>query len=310
MPHSLRPEQLRHVQLVPITGFDAQGRLHLDVMRENTQRLLEAGVKVFIPCAGSSEFHSLSADEVVAAVQMTRDAVGEGPVVMAPVGLQVGHALDVGRRSLDAGADCVLVMPLSAPYLSDAGARDYYVALLDELSCPLLIYKKSDIPSDALLLELAERPGVVGVKYAVNDIDAFQRVVRDDEGRIDWFCGSAERYAPYFMLAGATGYTSGAGNICPHLTLAMFEACQSADWAQALRLQQIIRPIEDYRAKAGSSYNVSFLKHAARRIGLNFGPPRPPQRRLTAEEQREIDALLEPILEAERELAESPAGVR
>ncbi len=95
---------------------------------------------------------------------------------------------------------------------------------------------------------MAAQPGVIGVKYAVNDIDAFGRVVRDDEGRIDWFCGSAERYAPYFMLAGATGYTSGAGNICPHLTLAMFEACQGGDWAQALRLQQIIRPIEDYRA--------------------------------------------------------------
>jgi 4-hydroxy-tetrahydrodipicolinate synthase len=293
MPSSLRPEQLRQVQLVPITGFDAQGRLNLEVMQENTQRLLAAGVKVFIPCAGSSEFHSLSADEIV-----------------APVGLQVGHALDVSRRSLEAGADCVLVMPLSAPYLSDAGTRDYYHALLSDLDCPLLIYKKSDIPSDPLLLELAGHPGVIGVKYAVNDIDAFHRVVRDDEGRIDWFCGSAERYAPFFMLAGATGYTSGAGNICPHLTLAMFEACQSGDWAQAMRLQQIIRPIEDYRAKAGSSYNVSFLKYAARRVGLNFGPPRPPQRRLTAEEQREIDALLEPILEADRELAEAPAGVR
>jgi 4-hydroxy-tetrahydrodipicolinate synthase len=310
MPSSLRPEQLRQVQLVPITGFDAQGRLNLEVMQENTQRLLAAGVKVFIPCAGSSEFHSLSADEIVAAVKMTRETVGDAAVVMAPVGLQVGHALDVSRRSLEAGADCVLVMPLSAPYLSDAGTRDYYHALLSDLDCPLLIYKKSDIPSDPLLLELAGHPGVIGVKYAVNDIDAFHRVVRDDEGRIDWFCGSAERYAPFFMLAGATGYTSGAGNICPHLTLAMFEACQSGDWAQAMRLQQIIRPIEDYRAKAGSSYNVSFLKYAARRVGLNFGPPRPPQRRLTAEEQREIDALLEPILEADRELAEAPAGVR
>jgi 4-hydroxy-tetrahydrodipicolinate synthase len=279
-------------------------------MRENTRRLFEAGMKVFIPCAGSSEFHSLSADEIVAAVQMTREVVGGGAVVMAPLGLQVRYAIDLGQRSLEAGADCVLVMPLSAPYLSDAGARDYYRSLLGELACPLLIYKKSDIPSDALLLELADHPQVIGVKYAVNDIDAFQRVVRDDEGRIDWFCGSAERYAPFFMLAGATGYTSGAGNICPHLTLAMFEACQSGDWAQALRLQQIIRPIEDYRAKAGSSYNVSFLKHAARSIGLDFGPPRPPQRRLTADEQREIDALLEPILEVERELAEAPAGAR
>jgi 4-hydroxy-tetrahydrodipicolinate synthase len=310
MPRPLRPEQLRHVQVVPVTGFDEAGRLNLEVMRENTARLLDAGMRVFIPCAGSSEFHSLSADEIVGSVEMTCEVVGDCAVVMAPVGLQVGHALEVGRRSLEAGADCVLVMPLSAPYLSDAGARDYYLALAEKLDCPLLIYKKNDIPTDALLLELAGHPQVIGVKYAVNDIDAFNRVVQADEGRIDWFCGSAERYAPFFMLAGATGYTSGAGNVCPHLTLAMFEACRGGDWAQAMRLQQIIRPIEDYRARAGSSYNVSFLKHAARRVGLEFGPPRPPQRRLTAADEREIDAILEPILEAERELAESPAGVR
>ncbi len=131
MSSSLRPDQLRHVQFVPITAFDAKGQLNLTAMRENTQRLLEAGAKVFIPCAGSSEFHSLSADEIVAGVRMTRDVVGDSAVVMVPLGLQLGHALDVGRRSLDVGADCVLVMPLSAPYLSDAGARDYYLALLE-----------------------------------------------------------------------------------------------------------------------------------------------------------------------------------
>ena len=176
----------------------------------------------------------------------------------------------IATRRLPGAIDGWLLLAAAQHAQGDGDAADAAIATALE--------RLHDIPSDALLLELAAHPGVIGVKYAVNDIDAFQRVVRDDEGRIDWFCGSAERYAPYFMLAGATGYTSGAGNICPHLTLAMFEACQSGDWAQALRLQQIIRPIEDYRGRAGSSYNVSFLKYAARHVGLNFGPPRPPQR--------------------------------
>jgi 4-hydroxy-tetrahydrodipicolinate synthase len=310
MARAFRPESLRTVQFVPLTAYDAQGRLNLDVMQQHTRRLLDAGARVFIPCAGSSEFHSLSADEIVAAIDMTRQTVGSQAVVMAPVGLQLHHALEVGRRSLDAGADCVLVMPLAAPYVSDAGARDYYLALLEELACPTLIYKKDAIPSDALLLELADHPKVVGVKYAVNDIDAFARVVQADEGRIDWFCGSAERFAPFFMLAGATGYTSGAGNLCPHLTLALHEACAAGDWPLAMRLLQVIRPIEDYRARAGSSYNISFLKYAVRHTGLDFGEPRPPQRRLTDAERREIDELVLPILQAEAEYAATPAAVR
>ncbi len=310
MSRPFRSEALRTVQIVPVTAYDEAGELNLDVMRQHTQRLFEAGMRVFIPCAGSSEFHSLAADEVVSAVAMTREVVGDEGIVMAPVGLQLRHAIEIGRRSVDAGADCLLVMPLSAPYLSDSGARDYYESIFAEVNCPALVYKKTDIPSDRLLLDLAQHPKVVGVKYAVNCVDAFTKVVREDDGRLEWFCGSAERFAPFFMLAGATGYTSGAGNLCPHLTLAMHAACAEGDWAQAMRLLEVIRPIEDYRARAANSYNISFLKHACRATGLEFGQPRAPQRRLTADEEREIDAIVAPILAAEAELAAAPAGAR
>lgn len=310
MSRSFQPQQLRTVQAVPITAFDAQGRLNLEPMQANTRRLYEAGIRVFIPCAGSAEFDSLSADEIVAAIGMTRETVGDDAIVMAPLGLQGQHALDVGRRSLDVGADCVLVMPLTVPYLSNAGAQDYYLAVVDELAAPTLIYKKAEIPSDTLLLEMADHPKVVGVKYAVNDVDAFTRIVAADEGRIEWICGSAERFAPYFMLAGASGYTSGACNLCPQLTLAMHAALAAGDYPQAMRLLEQLRPIEDFRARTGSSYNISFLKHAIRHLGLDFGQPRPPQRKLTADEMAEIDELVPALLQAEEELALAPAAAR
>ena len=66
---------------------------------------------------------------------------------------------------------------------------------------------------------------------------------------------------------------------------------------------RILRPIEDYRARAGDSYNISMLKAALRLTGRDFGPPRPPQRRITAAEEAEIRTLLEPILAAEAGLA-------
>ena len=294
--------QLRAVQVVPLTAFDEQGRLALEPMRALTQRLFAAGVRVFIPCAGSSEFHTLSAAEIAAAIDMTRSVVGTSATIVAPVGLQLQHAENVGQKSLDAGADAALVMPLVNPYLSDAGARDYYVELMDRLECPTIIYKKAPIPTDELLLDLADHPQLIGVKYSINDTSSFQRVVAADEGRIDWYCGSAERYAPYFFLAGAVGYTSGAGNICPKLTLALHAALARGDWSEAMRIQRIILPIEHYRARDENSYNVSFLKHAITHSGLDFGQPRPPYRRLTAEERAEIDELLPPILAAEAEL--------
>lgn len=301
--------RLRTVHLVPLTAFDSSGKLALDEQARHTARMYAAGIRVFLPAAGTSEFHSLSADEIVALVKVTREASGADAQVFAPVGLQIEHAIDVGMRSLAAGATGVMFMPFAHPYLSNSGARDYYRQVIDGLRCPVLIYKKSPIPSDGLLLELAGDPHVVGVKYAENNLHDFRKVVMEDRGRIEWLCGSAERFAPYYMLAGATGYTTGAGNICPHLTLAMHAAFAAGEYSEGMRWQKQLLPIEDFRAREGDSFNISMLKYALARLGRNFGPPRAPQRQLTAQDRSAIDDLLAPILAAERELQQEAETV-
>ncbi len=72
-------------------------------------------------------------------------------------------------------------------------------------------------------------------------------------------------------MAGACGYTSGAGNICPRVTLAMHAALAAGDYSLALKWQRVLFPIEEYRGRDANSYNVSFLKHAIRSVGFDFG---------------------------------------
>lgn len=309
MSDSFDRAQLRTVHLVPLTPFDSANRLNGDLLAGHISRMYAAGMRVYLPAAGTSEFHSLSADEVVESVRITREASGPDAAVFAPVGLQIGHAVDVAVRSLEVGATGIMFMPWSHPYVSDAGVRDYVETVLEAAPCPALVYKKADTPSNVLLLELADHPHVVGVKYAVNEMHEFRKVVLADGGRIEWLCGSAERFAPYYMLAGSGGYTTGAGNLCPRLTLAMHAALSSGEYSEGMRLQQLILPIEDYRARARDSFNVSMLKHAMTLTGEDFGPARPPQRKLTSAECAEIEGLMRPILGAEAELQSELASV-
>ena len=297
-------ERLATVQLVPLTPFSADGATLLpEVLGAFARSVYEAGIRVFLPAAGTGEFHSLTPAEVVSCVQAVHRAAGSDAVVVAPIGLSLPQALQIGRGAAEAGADALLVMPPVHPYLCDAGLRDYFRALMDALPLPFFAYKKGPFPSDELLGELAGTGRLVGVKYAVNDVDALARFIQAYRGRLGIYCGTAERFAPFFHLAGASGYTTGAGNLCPRLTLAMHRALAQGKYAEAMESLRILRPIEDYRARAGDSYNISMLKAALRLTGRDFGPARPPQRRVTAAEEAEIRALIEPILAAEAGLA-------
>ncbi|MBC7856595.1 MAG: dihydrodipicolinate synthase family protein [Pirellulaceae bacterium] len=292
------------VQLVPLTPMSEGGRrVEYERLTMFARDLYEAGIRVFLPAAGTGEFHSLSTREVVQCVEATKAGVGPDAIVIAPVGFGLAHALEIGRGAIENEADGLLVMPPVHPYLCDEGVREYLLTLAKELPLPLLAYKKGPAPSDALLLELCKAGKLAGVKYGENILDAAAKLVKAVGDAAVVSCGIAERYAAYFHLAGAIGYTSGAGNLCPRLTLAMHAALVRSDYAEATRLLNILRPIEEYRARAGDSYNISMLKAAMQATGRDFGPARLPQRPITASEQREIEALVEPILAQEQKLA-------
>lgn len=309
MSDSFDREQLRTVHLVPLTAYNEDGSLNSDLQAEHTARMYAAGIRCFLPAAGTSEFHSLNADEMVEIVRVTCEATGPDAVVFAPVGLQVGFAVEVAQRSLEAGATGMMFMPFSHPYMSDQGAQDYYATVIDAAPCPTLIYKKSPLPSNDLLLEAAKNPHVVGIKYAWNQMHEFRTTVSAATADVEWLCGSAERFAPYYMLAGSNGYTTGAGNICPHLTLAMHAAFAAGEFDEGMDFQAKLLPIEDYRARDGDSFNISMLKHAMTLFGQDFGPPRAPQRQLTDGERIEIEQLVRPILDIEEQIAGELASV-
>lgn len=303
MSPSLERQQLQTVHIVPLTAFDQNDQIHLDQQAAHTQKLFDAGMRVYLPGAGTSEFHSLSPEEIVQLVKITREVTGPETLIFAPIGYQVNVARQTAIDCLKAGATGIMFMPFAHPYMSDRGAEEYYLTVMDAVDCPTLFYKKAEIPSDELLLKLASDSRSVGVKYSVNQMHQFRTTVSADSHGLEWICGSAERFAPYYMLAGSGGFTSGAGNVCPRLSLAMHAAFHSGNYAEGMRLQQQILPIEDYRARAGDSFNISMLKYAITLTGADFGPPRAPQRTLTGEQEAEIRQLMEPILAVEAELA-------
>jgi 4-hydroxy-tetrahydrodipicolinate synthase len=301
MREEFDPRLLASVQLVPPTPFSSDGRVVLyETIRQHATEMLAAGIRVFLPAAGTGEFHSLTHDEIIGCVEATRQAVGDRALVIAPIGFSLADAIDLGKRSSEVGADALLLMSPIHPYLCDDGMRDYLQSLAAAVPLPLLVYKKAGVPSEKLLAQLASEGVIAGVKYSVYDPDALCRFIKVAPAELSISCGLAERWAPYFTLAGARGFTSGAANICPRLSLRFYELLDGRNYADALILLDSLRPLEEFRARAGDSFNIGAIKWAMRSRGHEYGPARPPQRALNASEQAEVTALVTVLLEAEQ----------
>ena len=147
---------------------------------------------VFLPAAGTGEFHSLSADEVVACVKATLRR-GRRRLHGAGADRHVRRACHPHRLSCGRGRSRRLTAHAADPFVSlrrrlsrllpdDCGRRAAATVGLQAWPGP---------EDDALLAELGERGRLVGVKYAVNDVDAFTRFVDRTAGRISLSCGTA-----------------------------------------------------------------------------------------------------------------------
>lgn len=307
MKHPLSHDDLAGVHLVPLTPLDERGRVNEEVLATHIRRLGEAGVRIFLPAAATSGFYQLNEDEISRVVEVTVRASPEGSRVFAPVDLHLERALSIGERAREAGASGLMFMPVAAPYLADDGLKTFYTEVLDRVGLPALIYKKGALPGAEMLLDLAHHPGLVGIKYACRDVEEFHHTVERDRGRLAWLCGLAERYANAFLAQGAIGFTSGAGNLVPRLSLRLHEELAAGNLREARHLQELILPIERFRGREGDSYNISMLQYGMQCLPepLDFGEPRLPLRRLTPAEREEVRAMLRPILEEEARLAHS-----
>ena len=284
------------VHLVPPTPFSADGRaVDTDRLAGLVDRCLNAGITVVIPAAGTGEFHSLSIAESINCISTTINICKNRARVLAPIGIGLEHAISVGEKAMAAGADGVLVMPPVHPYLGDEGVGLYFKAIRQALGVPIWVYKRGPNPSDAMLVSLANEGVIAGVKYAVNDLNALTDFVRKTAGKCEVVCGTAERNAPFYHLAGARGFTSGAAALFPEISLKLHEALTCGNYAEAMRLRELLNPIEAFRARQNDALNITTVKAGLELMGQPVGPVRPPNRPLTTAETAELKQVITTI---------------
>lgn len=284
--------ELRGISAIPVTPFDSKGNVEEDALQDCIQRMLNAGIKVVVACGNTSEFLSLTPNEIERVSKLTIEAA-HGAITMVGVGGDVNSAKEQARRAIISGAHGVMIHSPNHPYISDEGMIEYYRAIANETYGAVELYLRGKELSRFVLDSVIKIENVIAVKYAISDLLGFANFVEVYGSSVVPICGLAEMWAPFFASVGGTGFTSGLANVAPALSLEFLSSIEKNDSARTMQLWNLIKPFEELRAEGSSSLNVSVVKEAMAQMKLIPDPGvRPPISTLSENHKSQIKLIL------------------
>ncbi|HTM79007.1 MAG TPA: dihydrodipicolinate synthase family protein, partial [Devosia sp.] len=240
-------------------------------------RIAAAGIHNIVSGGNTGEFFSLTFEEVVQLQAIAIKANDGRAAVTAAAGRSVREAIATTKAAKQAGADGVMVHHPLDPFAAPQAQADYFIAIAEASELPLVAYLRSDAIKLDDLVRVANHPNIAGIKFASQNMTLFSECVRATAGQPPvWICGLAESWAVPFYALGAKGFTSGLVNLDPGRSLAVWNALEAGDYAQARSLVDAIAGFEKMRTKFNNGANVTVVKEALSLRGDAVGAVRLP----------------------------------
>jgi 4-hydroxy-tetrahydrodipicolinate synthase len=292
-------EPLSGVYPAMTTPFESDDSIDFEQLRTDARRLADAGVDGLLAVGSTGESATLSHDEHVEVVDAVTDAV-DVPVIAGSGSNSTREALELSRRSADAGADALLLI---SPYYNKPepeGMERHYRTVADEVDVPQIVYNVPARTGRNIAVEtavsLAEHENIHGYKAASGDLNRIGEVIertRDEEFSVL----SGDDFLTLPMLSiGATGTISVAANVEPERTSAMVEAALADEFAEAREIHEELAPL--FRALFDETNPIPVKEAMEIR---EYGPAhvRSPLTRLSEEHRAELAGILGELEERE-----------
>lgn len=230
-----------------VTPFDGDA-VDFDALDAFVDWQIAEGSTGLVPVGTTGESPTLTHDEHKQVVErVVKRAAGRVPVVAGAGSNNTAEAIDFARHAESVGADAILVV---TPYYNKPGQDGlyaHYMAIDAAAALPTIIYNipgRSVIDMSVATMARLNRDGraIAGVK------DATANMVRVSEQRAaigpEFIQLSGEdATALAFNAHGGHGCISVTANVAPRLCAQMQAACASGDFAEALRIHDVLMPL-------------------------------------------------------------------
>lgn len=260
-----------------VTPFDSEGALHLEELKRQVNRQIQAGNTIF--CGGTNgEFFVLNEAEKIAVTRTCVEAVAGRAAVVAHIGeISTRETIRLGKQIEKLGVDAVSVItPYFVP-LTQNELIHHYTAVADALSVPVFLYnipaRTGNTIEPATAKTLAAHPNIIGIKDSAGSYESlrgFLDAARDIAG-FDVLNGPDSLIHQGFV-EGCSACISGLANVAPNEINAIWARYQAGDIAGSRQAQESVTELRT------QLYNVAFspaaVKKALQIMGHDVGASR------------------------------------
>lgn len=292
---------LRGLCAFPITPAMPDGTVIEADLRRIVGRLARADVDSIGLLGSTGNYAYLTPQTRRRALEIALDAVGgRVPVIVGVGALRTSDAVDLARHARDAGAQGLLLAPVTYQPLTPDEIVAHFRQVAEAGQLPLVIYNNPTttgvVMDHALLARLAALPHVAGVKMP---LPASEEIVGAEVAALrallpprfvigysgDWGCSRA-------LLEQADTWFSVAAGLWPDMTLTLSCAAGARDAAGTRLAEERFQPLWALFRKHGS---LRVVHAAARLMDLTEADPQSPVLPLPKDELPALRAAIRTI---------------
>ena len=280
----------------PITPFDQEEKVDISLFKKLVERLVISGSHGIAPLGSTGVLPYLTDEEKEAITEATIQQVeGRVPILVGVSNLTTEKTIHHAKFAENAGADAVMIIPMSYWKLTDDEIVAHYDAVASKISIPIMAYNNPATSgvdmSPALLKRLLEIPNVTMIKESTGDIQRMH-YLRKELGEEVAFYNGSNPLALAAFAAGAKGWCTAAPNLIPELNIELYNAVQNNDLETAQNLFYKQVDLLKFIVAKGLPRAV---KSGLNILGENGGQLRSPLKPLTTLEISELKEILSTI---------------
>lgn len=295
---------LRGIIPAIVTPMTSEGKLDLPALRRYVQWLAEQGPVALAVNVDTGEGPHLTPDEKRQTLETVAETVaGKCKVVGGVAGPSTAQGVVNARAARDAGADALLIFPISAflgqPLNPEIPYR-YHAAIAEAVDRPLILFQLQPalggvLYSTEILHKLITIPSVAAIKEASFDAMRFLQVkaaLESASRRITFLTGNDNFICESFIL-GAEGALLGFSTLGTREQVKMLDAIGRGDIAQGRELGACLQPLADVIFAPPVTDYRARTKEALKMLGvLDNTTVRPPLLPISEAERETIDRAL------------------